>query len=105
VSLWVALRPSLTAEAADQWRRPICPNQPFVDGAVRVGEATPESDATPCAVSELLQACQFAAVLPDSAPLSRSFSRFAGWPAFLRHVAGGTPNSRLKARLKAASDS
>ncbi len=27
------------------------------------------------------------------------------WPRCLRQVAGGRPNSRLKARLKAASDS
>ena len=81
------------------------PKQPLAGGAVRVGEAAkPDPDATPRAASQLLRARQPNSVLPDAAPL-RSFSRLAGRPAFLRHVAGGTPNSRLKARLKAASDS
>ena len=82
------------------------PKQPFAGGAVRVGEAAkPDPDATPRAASQLLRARQPDSVLPDAASLSRSFSRLAGRPAFLRQVAGGTPNSRLKARLKAASDS
>ena len=82
------------------------PKQPFAGGAVRAGEGVePGPRWYPRAVSQLLQARQPDAVLPDAAPLSRSFSRLAGRPAFLRHVAGGAPNSRLKARLKAASDS
>ena len=82
------------------------PKQPLAGGAVPAGEAAkPDLGATPRAASQVLRACQPDALLPDAAPLSRSFSRLAGRPAFLRHVAGGTPNSRLKARLKAASDS
>ena len=42
---------------------------------------------------------------PDAARVARPSSRVAEPAALLRHVAGGTPNSRLNARLKAASDS
>jgi hypothetical protein len=44
-------------------------------------------------------------VLLDAAPLARPLLLLAEPLAFLRHVAGGTPNSRLNARLNAASDS
>ena len=82
------------------------PKQPFAGGAVRVGEAAkPDPNATPRAVSLLPRARQADGVPPDAVSLSRSSSRLAGRLAFLRHVAGGTPNSRLNARLKAASDS
>jgi hypothetical protein len=64
---------------------------------VRAGEVPkPDPDATSRAASPWLRACQPGSVLPGAAPLSCSFSRLAGRPAFLRHVAGARIDGRVE---------
>ena len=90
------------------WRAPMPLPTPTVDqiersAGRRGGEAGPQCYAA-CRVP--VAACPSARRSAARCCAARaSFFATCGSAVFLRHVAGGTPNSRLNARLNAASDS